>query len=148
LTDLDATRGPTHLREKGGTQRWQPVTPDLATALAEHAHHQGAVLPTDALLRFLHGGALSSRRYDHLRHRLGQQPPSVAAQGVSTHWLPHTTRPAERLVCGDGQHVVTLRTIKKAHPLMMLMSVGLGACIGCRVMAGRSVADRARLPGW
>jgi integrase len=91
LMDLDAVRRLVRLREKGGTQRWQPVTLDLATALAEHAHHRGAVLPADALLRYRNGSPLTSRRYDHLWHRLGQQLPWVAAQGVSTHWLRHTT---------------------------------------------------------
>jgi integrase len=89
--DLDTVRGLVRLREKGGTQRWQPVTLDLATALAEHGHRRGAVLPTDALLRYRHGAAITTRRYDHLWHRLGQQLSWVAAQGVSTHWLRHTT---------------------------------------------------------
>jgi integrase len=89
--DLDTARGLIRLREKGGTQRWQPVTLDLATALDDHAQRRGAILPTDTLLRFRHGGAITSRRYDHLWHRLGQQLPWVAAQGISTHWLRHTT---------------------------------------------------------
>ena len=59
--------------------------------LADHAHCRGAVLPTDALLRYRHGAAITSRRYDHLWQRIGQQVPWVAAQGVSTHWLRHTT---------------------------------------------------------
>jgi hypothetical protein len=44
--------GLVRLRQKGGTQRWQPVTLDLAIALADHARRRGAVLPADALLRF------------------------------------------------------------------------------------------------
>lgn len=91
LMDLDAVRGLVRLREKGGTQRWQPVTLDLAAALTEHAQCRGAVLPTDGLLRFRRGTTMTSRRYDHLWQRIGQQVPWVAAQGVSTHWLRHTT---------------------------------------------------------
>ena len=91
LMDLDAVHGLVLLREKGGTERWQPVTLALGTRLAEHAECRGAVLPTDALLRFRHGRALTSRRYDHLWHRIGEQLPWVAAQGISTHWLRHTT---------------------------------------------------------
>ena len=91
LMDLDADRGIIRLREKGGTLRWQPVTVHLAQRLAEHAQIRGAVLPTDALLRYRDGRALTSRRYDHLWHRLGHQLPWVAAQGISTHWLRHTT---------------------------------------------------------
>jgi integrase len=91
LADLDRDWGLVRLTEKGCTQRWQPITLDLATALAEHARCRGAVLPTDALLRFRHGTALTSRRYDHLWRRIGQRLPWVAAQGISTHWLRHTT---------------------------------------------------------
>jgi integrase len=80
------------LTEKGCTQRWQPITLDLATALSEHhARCPGVALPSDSLLCFRHGAALTSRRYDHLWHRLGQHLPWVAAPGVSTHWLRHTT---------------------------------------------------------
>jgi site-specific recombinase XerD len=91
LMDLDAERGLIRLREKGGTLRWQPITLHLATCLAEHAAARAAVLPTDALLRFRTGAALTSRRYDHLWYRIGQRLPWVAAQGISTHWLRHTT---------------------------------------------------------
>jgi integrase len=91
LADLDVDRGLVRLREKGEVLRWQPVTLALATALAEHAHRRGAVMATDALLRFRYGKALTSRRYDHLWHRIGQRLPWVAAQGISTHWIRHTT---------------------------------------------------------
>jgi integrase len=43
------------------------------------------------VLRYRDGRPLTSRRYDHLWARLGQRLPWVAAQGVSTHWLRHTT---------------------------------------------------------
>jgi hypothetical protein len=72
-------------------QRWQPVTVELAAALAEHARCRGAVLPTNALLRFRYGKALTSRRYDHLWHHIGARLPWAAAQGITTHWLRHTT---------------------------------------------------------
>jgi hypothetical protein len=71
--------------------RWQPITLDLATALAEHTQLRRAVLPTDGLLRFRRGQALTSRRYDHLWNRIGHELPWVAAQGISIHWLRHTT---------------------------------------------------------
>ncbi|WP_037069292.1 tyrosine-type recombinase/integrase [Pseudonocardia acaciae] len=79
------------LREKGSTIRWQPISPALATSLADHATSRGAHLPTDPLLRYRDGRPLTSRRYDHLWKRLGQQLPWVATQGISTHWLRHTT---------------------------------------------------------
>jgi len=49
------------------------------------------MLSTDALLRFRDGRAVTSRRYDHLWYRLGPQLPWVAAQGITTDWLRHTT---------------------------------------------------------
>lgn len=79
------------LREKGGTLRWQPVSPTLASRLADHADHRGALAPGDALLRYRNGRPLTSRRYDHLWQRLGQQLPWVATHGISIHWLRHTT---------------------------------------------------------
>jgi integrase len=49
------------------------------------------VLPDEALLRNRDGRPLTSRRYDHLWWRIGIALPWVAAQGISTHWLRHTT---------------------------------------------------------
>lgn len=91
LTDLDSDHCLVQLREKGSTLRWQPVSPALTASLADHAACRGAVLPTDRLLRYRNGRALTSRRYDHLWTRLGQLLPWVAAQGITTHWLRHTT---------------------------------------------------------
>jgi hypothetical protein len=34
---------------------------------------------------------LTSRRYDHLWHRLGTPLPWVTTHGISTHWFRHTT---------------------------------------------------------
>lgn len=91
LADLDAPRGLIRLNEKGGTQRWQPISLDLATALSDHARARGAVEPQDKLLRYRDGHPLTTRRYDNLWKRIGRQLPWVAAQGISTHWLRHTT---------------------------------------------------------
>jgi len=91
LTDLDTHTCLIRLHEKGGTLRWQPISPSLAASLTEHAACRGALLPTDPLLRYRDGRALTSRRYDHLWKRLGDRLPWVAAQGISTHWLRHTT---------------------------------------------------------
>jgi len=87
LMDLDVAHGLVRLREKGGTERWQPIT----LHLAGHARCRGGVLPTDTLLRYRTGAAITSRRYDHLWKRIDEQLPWVAAQGITTHWLRHTT---------------------------------------------------------
>ncbi|GAB3853007.1 tyrosine-type recombinase/integrase [Dactylosporangium cerinum] len=91
LQDLDDERDLLQLREKGGTVRWQPISLDLATSLTQHAAARGAVLPTDPLLRYRNGRALTSRRYDELWRRIGRHLPWVAAQGITAHWLRHTT---------------------------------------------------------
>lgn len=91
LEDLDNHRCLVRLREKGATLRWQPITPALATCLTDHAAARGTILPTDQLLRYRDGRPITTRRYDHLWRRLGQQLPWVATQGISTHWLRHTT---------------------------------------------------------
>ncbi|WP_432838541.1 tyrosine-type recombinase/integrase [Dactylosporangium sp. CA-092794] len=91
LQDLDAERGLLLLREKGGTVRWQPISLELAANLRRHAAVRGAILPTDSLLRYTNGNALTSRRYDQLWHRIGQHLPWVATHGITAHWLRHTT---------------------------------------------------------
>jgi integrase len=89
--DLDPNHGLVRLREKGETLRWQPISLDLTAHLVDHAHNRGAVTPTDNLLRYRDGRPLTSRRYDHLWRRIGDRLPWVTAQGISTHWLRHTT---------------------------------------------------------
>lgn len=91
LADLDTDHCLIRLEEKGGTLRWQPISPALALSLADHAAARGAILPADRLLRYRDGRGLTTRRYDHLWKRLGQELSWVAAQGISTHWLRHTT---------------------------------------------------------
>jgi integrase len=91
LTDLDTEHCLVLLREKGGTVRWQPISPPLTLALADHAACRGAVLPSDALLRYRDGRPCTSRRYDLLWRRVGERLPWVAVHGVSTHCLRHTT---------------------------------------------------------
>jgi integrase len=89
--DLDPDQGLVRIREKGETLRWQPISLDLAAHLIDHAHNRGAVASADQLLRYRDGRPLTSRRYDHLWKRIGDRLPWVAAQGISTHWLRHTT---------------------------------------------------------
>ncbi|WP_174534870.1 tyrosine-type recombinase/integrase [Micromonospora chalcea] len=91
LIELDTHRALIRLSEKGGTQRWQPITPMLAGRLDDHARARGAVVPTDALLHYRNGRPATYRRYDLLWARIGRQLPWVAAQGITTHWLRHTT---------------------------------------------------------
>ena len=89
--DLDPEQCLVQLREKGGTSRWQPVSPSLMEGLQAHADQRFADEPDDQLLRYRSGKPITYRRYDHLWSRLGAHLPWVATQHVSAHWLRYTT---------------------------------------------------------
>jgi integrase/recombinase XerC len=88
--DIDEQQCLIRLREKGETTRWQPVSPTLMRHLLAHARERGAQAGGQ-LLRYRDGRPITRRRYDYLWTRIGQHLPWVAAQGVSAHWLRHTT---------------------------------------------------------
>lgn len=88
--DLDPDQSLVRLHEKGGTARWQPVSPTLMQALIDHSHNRNAPAGGQ-LLRYQNGNPLTHRRYDSLWNRLGRNLGWVAAQQVTTHWLRHTT---------------------------------------------------------
>jgi integrase/recombinase XerC len=77
------------LREKGGTVRWQPVSPTLTGGLVRHAAERHAP-PDGRLLRYADGRPVTYRRYDGLWVRIGHLP-WVRTQQISTHWIRHTT---------------------------------------------------------
>jgi integrase len=80
------------MQEKNNVVRWQPISPTLTRALAEHRAHRGSGHPSPAgLLRYRNGDRLTERRYDHLWERIGGHLPWVAAQNISIHWIRHTT---------------------------------------------------------
>lgn len=88
--DLDSDQCLIRLREKGGTVRWQPVSPTLMAHLQQHAQQRGAPANSQ-LLRYVSGRVITPRRYDHLWVRLGTHLPWVETQQISTHWIRHTT---------------------------------------------------------
>jgi len=88
--DLDREQCLVLLREKGETFRWQPVSLTLMAALVKHAEERNS--PTDrGLLRYRDGREITDRRYDGLWVRIGRELPWFRNQGISTHWLRHTT---------------------------------------------------------
>lgn len=89
--DLDPHQCLIYLREKGGTSRWQPVSPTLMQHLLAHHEERGDRRKDGPLLRYRDGRPLTYRRYDHLWFRIGQNLPWVHTQPISTHWLRHTT---------------------------------------------------------
>ena len=88
--DLDPGQCLIRLHEKGGTERWQPVSPTLMTHLLAHAESRGGLESGERLLRYATGKPITSRRYDYLWDRLGEHLPWVKTQQVSTHWIRHT----------------------------------------------------------
>ncbi|MBN1174455.1 MAG: site-specific integrase [Micromonosporaceae bacterium] len=89
--DLDHDQCLIRLREKGETDRWQPVSPTLMRHLRQHTRRRGDNLDTGQLLRYRDGRPVTRRRYDHLWQRVGEHLPWVATAQISTHWLRHTT---------------------------------------------------------
>jgi hypothetical protein len=91
LMDLDVGRGLVRLTEKAAPSDGRRSPSTSPRTSMNMPTTPGAVLPTDPLLRYRDGRRLTSRRYDHLWKRIGERAPWVAAQGISTHWLRHTT---------------------------------------------------------
>ena len=89
-SDLDPDQSLIRLHEKGETVRWQPVSPTLMARLVEHGRERQAP-PGGQLLRYRNGRPVTSRRYDGLWARIGRVLPWVATQGISMHWIRHTT---------------------------------------------------------
>jgi integrase len=99
--DLDVDQCLILLRERGGTFRWQPVSPTLMQYLQRHSLQRR--VPGDGqLLRYANGKPVTRRRYDYLWERLGKILPWVARQQVSAHWLRHTTLTWVERVFGYG----------------------------------------------
>ena len=88
--DLDPEQCLIRLREKGGTERWQPVSPTLMTHLLSHAETRGGLDSGERLLRHPTGKPITDRRYDYLWDRLGEHLPWVKTQQVTMHWIRHT----------------------------------------------------------
>lgn len=91
LDGLDEEQCLVLLHEKGGTSRWQPVSPTLMRHLVDHAYLRGARDGGSRVLRYHNGKPLTYRRYDGLWQRIGRHVEPVHKQGISTHWLRHTT---------------------------------------------------------
>ncbi|MEV6527301.1 tyrosine-type recombinase/integrase [Longispora sp. NPDC051575] len=89
--DLDEEQCLIRLREKGQTERWQPVTPTLMGCLLDHGRKRGDGDPFGQLLRYDTGKPITARRYDHLWGRIGKHLPWVATQQVTMHWIRYTT---------------------------------------------------------
>ncbi|MFD8249193.1 tyrosine-type recombinase/integrase [Nocardia sp. NPDC059691] len=105
--DLDPDQCLVRLREKGDTERWQPVSPTLMRALLDH-HASRAHLRSgesrlagngrpisrkadERLFRYKNGDPITAMRFDIMWRQIGEQLPWVKQQGITCHWLRHTT---------------------------------------------------------
>ncbi|WP_328452752.1 tyrosine-type recombinase/integrase [Amycolatopsis sp. NBC_00438] len=89
--DLDRRQCTVLLREKGETERWQPVSPTLMRHLIAHDEERGNGDPQGQLLRYSSGKPITSRRYDYIFGRVQNELEWARALQVSAHWLRHTT---------------------------------------------------------
>jgi integrase len=58
--------------------------------LVKHAEERHSP-SNEQLLRYRNGRQMTTRRYDGLWVRIGRELPWVRTQGISTHWIRHTT---------------------------------------------------------
>ncbi len=91
VRDLDVDQSLVQLWEKGGTRRWQPVSPTLMGHLLDHARRRGARDDGDKVFRRLDRAPMTRKRYESLWGRLRGRLESVRVMHISTHWLRHTT---------------------------------------------------------
>ncbi|MRH92130.1 tyrosine-type recombinase/integrase [Nocardia sp. SYP-A9097] len=96
--DLDYDDCLIWLREKDQSDRWQPVSPTLMHALAEHSKRSQH--PEQQLLRYHDGRPITDRRYDHIWDRVGKHLPWAATLQITAHWLRHTTLTWVERHCG------------------------------------------------
>jgi len=95
------------LREKGNTERWQPISKSLFDALLEHGRARGMKAPNDAVFRTLPregvvGRPLTRRHYDSLARRWQGHLEWAGTLGVSIHWVRHTAITNVERVAGFG----------------------------------------------
>ncbi|NNH70904.1 tyrosine-type recombinase/integrase [Nocardia uniformis] len=91
IDDLNVEDCLVRLREKGETERWQPVSPLLMSRLVDHVNTRGGAQATKQVLRYRNGRPVGRRRYDYLVKRIREQLPWAARLQISAHWLRHTT---------------------------------------------------------
>ncbi|MEU3768651.1 site-specific integrase [Amycolatopsis keratiniphila] len=89
--DLDRLQCTVLLREKGETERWQPVSPTLMRHLIVHGEERGDGNRDEQLLRYANGNPITKRRYDYIFRRVQAELEWARALQVTAHWLRHTT---------------------------------------------------------
>jgi integrase/recombinase XerC len=98
--DVDPIRATVWLREKGGGEREQPVSPSLVALLEQHGERRGAVRLDDRVLRAAHGAPLSARRYSTIFDQARICLSWADRTPVSAHVLRHTAITAIGRIAG------------------------------------------------
>lgn len=88
--DIHTARQTVTLREKGGTDREQPITLTLQNALLAHYEARAPKDRDEPVFRYLNGTALTRRRYNSIFERVQKHLTWAGEIGVSIHWLRHT----------------------------------------------------------
>ncbi|MEU4841852.1 tyrosine-type recombinase/integrase [Nocardia testacea] len=91
VDDLNASDCLVQLHEKGGTIRWQPISPTLMQRILEHVEARGGPEVTRQVFRYRDGKPVGRRRLDYVFTRFRRFLPWAAALGISAHWIRHTT---------------------------------------------------------
>ncbi|MEU5762195.1 tyrosine-type recombinase/integrase [Nocardia sp. NPDC047648] len=91
IDDLNSHDCLVRLREKGGTVRWQPVSPTLMKRILEHIEARGGAEANQHVLRYRDGRPVGVARIDNLFERIRKFLPWASSVGVSAHWVRHTT---------------------------------------------------------
>ena len=87
---MDPDRATVWLREKGDSEREQPVSPSLLALLQRHADTRGGSHLDDPVLRTRNGTPITARRYDTIFERARVCLPWAERTPVSAHVLRHT----------------------------------------------------------
>jgi len=152
LSDLDAHRSTVWLREKGDSDREQPISPSLTRLLADHATSRGAVDPDDAVLRTRDGRPISARRYDTVFGRARIALGWSERTPVSAHVLRHTAitavgrlagYPVAQAFAGHSPPSVTGRYL---HATLAEVAGAVAALTGERHPLASAVGPSLRCP--
>ena len=152
LSDLDAHRSTVWLREKGDSDREQPISPSLTRLLADHATSRGAVGPDDAVLRTRDGRPISARRYDTVFGRARVALGWSERTPVSAHVLRHTAitavgrlagYPVAQAFAGHSPPSVTGRYL---HATLAQVAGAVAALTGERHPLASAVGPSLRCP--
>lgn len=96
IRDIDAKSQYIRFHEKKGRSRKQPVTRALADALIQIANERGSIGPDDPVFRYHplaagRGAPMKVKRFETLWSRISKQLKWVDDEGITSHWVRHTT---------------------------------------------------------